>query len=149
MMFKFQVGAHDASAGCILAIPRAVWESWQRHLGRPELVSHPDGTWRLMREDDEPVENPPAWIYVFDTELSASKTPNSLTLWRVIGTDAAALSHYTLDVAPEAALEAGGSVDRLRDSITLRLSKYLPELRPKPMARTRGAQGVAPGQTML
>lgn len=143
MMFKFQIGAHDASAGCILAIPRAVWDSWQRHLGRPDLVEHSDGTWRLLQEGNEAVENPPAWIYVFDTEPSATDTPNSLTLWRVIGTDAATLSHYTLDLAPEAALATGGSVDRLRDSITLRLAKYLPELRPAPKARTRGVKGNA------
>ncbi|MGW3371716.1 hypothetical protein [Streptomyces hydrogenans] len=149
MMFKFQIGAHDTSAGCILAIPRAVWDSWQRHLGRPDLVPHPDGTWRLMQEGNDPVDNPPAWIYVFDTELSATNTPNPLRLWRVIGTDAAALSHYTLDVAPEAALEAGGSVDRLRDSITLRLSKYLPELRPARKARAVRTKSVSPGQTML
>lgn len=149
MMFKFQVGAHEESAGCILAIPRAVWDSWQRHLGRPDLVEYSDGTWRLMQEGNEPVENPPAWIYVFDTDLSAANTPNPLNLWRVIGTDAAALSHYTLDVAPEAALEAGGSVDRLRQTITLRLAKYLPELRPATKPRSAGVKGVSPGQTML
>ncbi|MCX5406191.1 NotI family restriction endonuclease [Streptomyces sp. NBC_00335] len=130
MMFKFQVGAHEASAGCILAIPRAVWESWQRHLGRPDLVDHGDGTVRLVRPGDTPLENPPAWIYVFDTEVSDTCTPNALNLWRVIGTDAATLGHYTLDVAPEAALAAGGSVDRLHSVITQRLSKYLPELKP-------------------
>jgi hypothetical protein len=130
MMFKFQLGAHETSAGCIFAIPRAVWDSWQRHLGRPELVDYQDGTWRLVQPNHEPVANPPAWIYVFDATVSKEESPNSLGLWRVIGTDAATLSHYALEVAPEAALEAGGSIDRLQTTITLRLSKYLPELRP-------------------
>lgn len=139
MMFKFQIGAHDTSAGCVLAIPRAVWEGWQKHLGRPDLIEYGDGTWRLAQNDQSPIVDPPAWIYVFDTVLSDTQTPNVLELWRVIGTDAAALSHYTLDVAPEAALEAGGSVDRLRDTITLRLAKYLPELR-KTLKRTVGQE---------
>ncbi|MFD5903650.1 hypothetical protein ACFWHG_19435 [Streptomyces microflavus] len=146
MMFKFQVGAHESSAGCILAIPRAVWDSWQRHLGRPDLVEYGDGTWRLVREGNKPVVNPPAWIYVFDVEESATNTPNPLALWRVIGTDSATLSHYTLDVAPEAALRAGGSIDRLRSQITLRLSKYLPELAPAKKSKKTAAN---PGQMTL
>jgi hypothetical protein len=149
MMFKFQIGAHSASAGCILAIPRAVWEGWQKHLGRPDLAEYEDGTWRLVQEGKDLVQNPPAWIYVFDTEQSETHTPNPLKLWRVIGTDAAALSHYTLDVSPEAALEAGGSVDRLRDTITLRLAKYLPELGSIPKSRQRATKGVSSGQISL
>ncbi len=74
-------------------------------------------------------KSPRSWIYVFDIEESATVTPNKLSLWRVIGTDAATLSHFALDVAPEAALD-GGSVDRLRQQIALRLAKFLPELRP-------------------
>lgn len=149
MMFKFQIGAHDDSAGCIFAIPRAVWDSWQRHLGRPDLVQHTDGTWRLVQDGHEPDDNPPAWIYVFDVEQSQTQTPNPLNLWRVIGTDAAALSHYTLDVSPEAALATGGSVGRLRETITTRLAKYLPELRPVPKGRRIKASVVSPGQTKL
>ncbi|MYY06732.1 hypothetical protein GT035_31860 [Streptomyces sp. SID4913] len=149
MMFKFQIGAHDASAGCIFAIPRAVWESWQRHLGRPDLVEHADGTWRLVQDGHQPDDDPPAWIYVFDVEQSETQTPNSLNLWRVIGTNAAALSHYTLDVSPEAALATGGSVGRLRETITMRLAKYLPELRPAPKTRHGKANGVSKGQMTL
>lgn len=128
MMFKFQIGDHGLSAGCIFAIPRAVWDSWQRHLGAPDLVDHGDGTWRLKAESHDLDEKPPAWIYVFDTNESASESPNTLVLWRVIGTSAEALAHYALDVAPRAALEAGGSVDRLLTSVKTRLLPYLPEL---------------------
>ncbi|WBB63874.1 hypothetical protein O7599_15715 [Streptomyces sp. WMMC500] len=130
MILKFQVGAHDTSAGCIFAIPRAVWGSWQKHLGAPELIPAPDGTYRLSKPDVDLEESPQAWIYVFDTEVSATQTPNKLNLWRVIGTDAPTLAYFALEVAPEALLEAGGSVDRLRDRITVKLAEYLPELRP-------------------
>jgi len=139
MMFKFQVGAHDTSAGCIFAIPRAVWESWQKHLGAPKLIEAPDGTWRLSKPDVDFDISPRAWIYVFDTEVSATHTPNKLNLWRVVGTDAPTLSYFALEVAPEAALEAGGSVDRLHDRITTRLAAYLPELGPAPRRRTKKA----------
>ncbi|OKI73377.1 hypothetical protein AMK14_09275 [Streptomyces sp. TSRI0445] len=84
-------------------------------------------------------KSPRSWIYVFDIEESATVTPNRLSLWRVIGTDAATLSHFALDVAPEAALD-GGSVDRLRQQIAIRLAKYLPELRPpRPTGRKAAA----------
>lgn len=128
MMFKFQIGAHDTSAGCVFALPKAVWDSWQRHLGRPELQEQADGTYRLLGTDTESPTTPPAWIYVFDIEPSVHENPNSITLWRVIGTTAKALSSYALDVAPQAALAAGGSVDRLLDSVRARLRPYLPEL---------------------
>lgn len=131
MMFKFQVGSHDQCAGCVFTIPRAVWDSWQRHLGKPDLVEQSDGTWRLGVPGQEVDESPGAWIYVFDIEASDEISPNKIKLWRAIGTSAAALSHYALDVAPAAALEAGGSVDRLLDSIRRRLSEYLPEFRTK------------------
>jgi hypothetical protein len=42
MMFKFQLGQHGRCSGCVLAIPEAVWESWQRHLGAPVLTPRPD-----------------------------------------------------------------------------------------------------------
>ncbi|MFH0518813.1 hypothetical protein ACHBTE_16775 [Streptomyces sp. M41] len=149
MMFKFQIGAHSDSAGCILAIPLAVWQSWQRHLGRPDLIKVDDGTWRLAKEGNEPVEDPPAWIYVFDIDQSETHTPNNLKITHVIGTDAATLSHYTLDVAPDAALESGGSVDRLRETITLRLSKYLTELKPAPKIKKGKTANIPSGQMMF
>ena len=43
MTLKFQLGVHPRSVGTSLAIPQAVWDSWQPHLGRPELVSCGEG----------------------------------------------------------------------------------------------------------
>ena len=126
MMFKFQIGAHGASAGCVLAIPEAVWDSWQRFLGKPELIPAEDGTWRLLGTPSD--ERPPAWIYVFDLATHTGLTPNPVQLKKVIGTTAAALSHFALDVAPEAALEAGGSVDNLLETIKARLMRFDPDI---------------------
>ena len=60
---KFQVTRRETSAGCILALPRPVWDSWQPFLGAPELHLQQDGTWRLL---DDHEANPANWIYVFD-----------------------------------------------------------------------------------
>jgi hypothetical protein len=127
MMFKFQIGAHASCAGCVFAIPKSVWDSWQRHLGAPTLVDRGDGTWQLGTDDPTlpSTGRAPAWIYVFDIAASDLPTPNDLVLWRVIATDAATMSHYALDVAPEAALEEGGAVDRLAATIHGRLSPLM------------------------
>lgn len=129
MMFKFQIGAHEHSAGCAFAIPRPVWDSWQRHLAAPDLVERGDGTWQLGQSDTLTTDGrPPAWLYVLDLDVSDTDSPNNLGIWRVIATDARSMSHYALDLAPEAALEEGGSVDRLMSTIRARLSAYLPEV---------------------
>lgn len=127
MMFKFQIGAHESSAGCVFAIPRAVWDSWQRHLGAPELVPRGDGTWRLASASGL-ADRPSAWLYVFDLDVSDAASPNRINLWRVIATDAPSLSHYALNVAPDAALAQGGAVDKIATTIRARLLPYLPEL---------------------
>lgn len=126
MMFKFQIGAHEHCAGCIFAIPRPVWDSWQRHLGAPELIDAGDGTWRMPGGDVG--EKPPAWIYVFDVNAESTQTPNDVALWRVIGTDARIMSRHALEEAPNAALAEGGSVDRLMLTIRTRLGRWLPEI---------------------
>jgi hypothetical protein len=144
MMFKFQLGAHEHSAGCVFAVPQAVWDSWQRHLGRPDLVAVDDGTYRLAAEDHD--GDPISWIYVFDLDVSDAVSPNDLDLKMVIGTSAAALSHYALDVAPQAAIEPGSAADQLLDVIRIRLSAFLPEFKPPRRPRrgpTRG-QGEYP-----
>lgn len=61
--FKFQITRRATSVGCVLALPRPVWDSWQPFLGAPELRRHHDGTWRLL---DDNSSNPADWIYVFD-----------------------------------------------------------------------------------
>lgn len=129
MLFKFQIGAHPTSAGCVFAIPRPVWDSWQRHLAGPQFVERGDGTWQLGESSPEVTNGkPPAWICVLDLDVSDAASPNDLNVWRVIGTDAKSISHYALDLAPQAALEEGGSVDRLMSTIRARLASYLPEV---------------------
>jgi hypothetical protein len=126
MMFKFQIGSHGQGAGAVLAIPEAVWDSWQRFLGKPDLVEQSDGTFHLRTDDGtEPTR---AWIYVFDLDDESGITPNPLRMKKVIHTTAESLAHYALQVSPAAALEEGGPVDQLIDTLRMRLGRYLPEL---------------------
>ena len=54
--------------------------------------------------------------------------PNQIALRKVIATSAAAVGHYALKVAPDAAVSGSGSADRVLATIRRRLSLWWPEL---------------------
>jgi len=139
VMVKFQITRRESSAGCVLAIPQPVWDSWQPFLGAPRLVDRGDGTSRLIAAGDSPEDDPvlsgrepqpPNWVYVFDVDeqppSDGSSTP--VTITAVIGTDAPSLSRMALDVAPARAADLGGAEDAVASAVRRRLSRYLPEL---------------------
>lgn len=131
MIFKFQLGLHARCAGTVLALPRAVWNSWQPHLGRPELQVHPhDPTLRSLPRPEGVglTEEAAAWILVFDTDQTAGVSPNPLVIDMVIETDTPTLLHYAFDVAPEAAF-GGGATERLYADICSKMLGLWPELR--------------------
>jgi hypothetical protein len=128
MMFKFQLGQHDRCAGCVLAIPQAVWDSWQRHLGAPDLQAEPDGTYRLLAPGHPPPEPCPAWIYVFDPDAAAEVTPSPIVIGKMIGTDATSISHWALEVAPAAALSNIDAEAGFLAGLSRRLKLFWPEL---------------------
>jgi len=133
MMFKFQLGAHPHCAGCIFAIPQAVWDSWQRHLSRPELRDRGDGTLSLdVPEKELSVGPSPAWIYVFDLDAGSPETQSPLSVTLRIATNADALAHYAIKVAPSVAVGAGGVADAIQATIHRRLRTWWPELASGP-----------------
>jgi hypothetical protein len=127
IMLKFKIGEHRLCAGCALAIPTSVWQSWQRHLGKPDLSPRDDATVALMRENQSP-SKAPAWIYVFDIDAASRKDPNPISINTIIATDAESIAHYALRVVPDAALAEGGSADRILLTVRHRLAGWWPEL---------------------
>lgn len=128
MMLKFQIGAHESSAGCVLALPAAVWDSWQRHLGKPELTVNTDGTFTLSKPGGLPVGRIPAWIYVFDLDATSGVTPNPVVIQKIIATDADSVAFYAVKVAPEVAIAEGGTAGALSATIRRRLISWWPAL---------------------
>jgi len=129
IMLKFQIGATESCAGCILALPESVWDSWQRHLGKPELEGEPSGTYSLLRPGATfSGRRVPAWILVFDIDSADSASPNPIRLLKTIATDADSISYYALKVAPEAAVGREGSAVGLPAFIRKRLGVWWPEL---------------------
>jgi hypothetical protein len=121
IMLKFQIGGQGNCAGCVLALPESVWESWQRHLGSPQLTRRPGGDYELKRPDSEGDLNSPAWIYVFDIDSRPEPTPSPIVIRKRIATDADSVAFYALKVAPAAAIAQGGSVDSIQGSLRRRL----------------------------
>jgi hypothetical protein len=128
MMFKFQLGQHGRCAGCVLAIPQAVWESWHRHLGGPILTPEPDGRFSLLAPGQRRAATPPAWIYVFSPDATAPVTPSPIVVFKMIATDVAAMSHWALEVAPMAALTNIDSATGMLSLLARRLRGLWPEL---------------------
>lgn len=128
MMFKFQLGHHERCAGCVLAIPQSVWDSWQRHLGAPELKAEADGTFSLLAPGRDRPDPCPAWIYVFDPDARTGITPSPIAVTCMIGTDAPSISHWALEVAPAAALSNIDAEVGLLSALSRRLRLFWPEL---------------------
>ena len=128
MVLKFKLAGHETCAGTTLAVPRAVWDSWQRHLGQPQLTPGQNGAYRLRPVDlgDEAEAN--SWIYVLDLKVDSPETPTPLRVGQVIETNAEALIRAAFESAPQFAMQAGGPVDRIIPSIYGRLHKLWPEL---------------------
>jgi len=139
IMLKFQIGADESCAGSALALPVSVWDSWQRHLGRPDLLAKEDGTFSLQTKPRAGEKRPPAWIYVFDIDSSSRSAPNPIVVTKIIATDAETLGHYAFKVAPQAAVAGVGASDRVISSIRRRLGAWWPDLAVAPVDINAGS----------
>lgn len=128
MLLKFQIGADGSSAGCVLGLPAAVWDSWQRHLGKPVLGLRDDGAYTLLKPGVELPARVPAWIFVFDITAATDPSPNAIALQRVIATDTESFAYYATKVAPEAAITDYGAAAVVLGSIRRRLREFWPDL---------------------
>ena len=128
MMLKFKIGASDACTGCVLALPKSVWESWQRHLGGPDLTPTDGGSYQLSVPGQRFTVSPKTWIIIFDIDPQPTDGPSQLLVERVIATSAEALAYYAFDVAPSAAVATDGPIASVATQVRLRLSQFWPEL---------------------
>ncbi len=136
MMFKFQLGPNASCAGCILAIPTSVWDSWQKHLASPTLSDEGDGVSGLFRPGAVKPKEVPAWIFVFDTDKTGSNTPAPLVFDRIIATDAPSVSYFALDEAPREALKTVLTEEGFFGLMSRRLRAIWPELVARPAVKT-------------
>jgi hypothetical protein len=127
MMLKFHIGTHGSCVGCVLALPRSVWDSWQRHLGMPSLTPGKDGTYALLGPDGSSRQSP-TWIYVFDIQPTSGPDPDPIIVSTIITTDADSVAQYALKVVPGTVVEESGVSDRILQTIRRRLALWWPEI---------------------
>lgn len=137
---KIQLAADDANcAGAVLALPTAVWDSWQRHLGRPDVIDQGDGTSAFST-----MSNPaqaPGWIYIFEVDGASADSPSPIRVTKVIATDTDSLVHQAMKVAPQAMALGSGAITA---SIKARVGKWWPALAPLRAPRKRRIIGQKP-----
>jgi hypothetical protein len=147
MLFKIALADHARSAGFAIVLPVPVWDSWLRHLGRPELsqVGH-DPTHVAMLAPGERVQDVAlqshAAILVFDIDQSSNETPQPLTVIRHVWCSSAALTYFTFDFAAQQARQQK-VVERFRTSMVNRVGKGVSgQLDPqnKPARAPRGTK---------
>ena len=126
MMLKFQLGLHPRSVGTALAIPQAVWDSWQPHLGRPRLVPQANGTHALPGAGSD--KDVHAWIYIFDIDAASDVRPNPIVVRREIATSAASIAYHALEEVPTRAFSEAGTASTIVAAIHRRLTAWWPEL---------------------
>ncbi len=127
ILFKFQLGNHEDCAGCILAIPESVWQSWQPHLGAPELVRSADGTCHIAGVQAASGQRTrKGWILVFDADARSSRTPNPVRVTKVIQADPGTLAELAFEKAPMESMSFLSSRDSIRSIIRRRISEFWP-----------------------
>ena len=110
-----------------MLLPVPVWDSWLRHLGRPQLVQVGDDPRRLALRSPTETEEPPAertraTIYVFDIDRDSTESPQPLRIVQTVGTSAGALIYHAFDLASREAIQRG-VVNTFRHSFIERADK--------------------------
>ena len=126
ILFKFQLGHHPDCAGAILALPGSVWDSWQPHLGAPELKPTKRGTFRFADAKTENIAK--GWILIFELDEASAATPNPIRIAKTIEADWQILAHLAFEKAPQESMKHLLQRDSLRTIIRRRISEFWPEL---------------------
>jgi hypothetical protein len=127
-LLKFELSKEGAAAGTVLALPEAVWDSWQPFLGRPAIEAVSDTEFHMVGTDNESYHGTNAWIFVFrlDTESNSAVSPVRLVAKiRVSATDL--VEHAFVTVPKHMMIWATGE-DMLLGRIRDRIKRVVPAI---------------------
>lgn len=130
ILIKFQLSGQGAAAGTVLAIPQAVWDSWQPFLGSPELEKVTDNVFALKTVDGSPQggASTNAYISVFDLDSGADSAISPIRVKMHVRVNAEQLAHHAFKVVPTGMLKSLSATDSILIRIRERLAAYWPEL---------------------
>ncbi len=127
MIFKIELARDPQCAGFAIILPIPVWDSWLKHLGRPELIPTAEGSHRvaLTAPSDAATasgERARATVYVFDIDRTAAESPHPLQIVQEVEVSADALAYHSFVRASNEALQ-GGVIATFRRSMIQRVQK--------------------------
>jgi hypothetical protein len=126
VVLKFRLAGSPDCAGATLALPKAVWESWQPHLGKPELTPSDGNIFLMIAPIDAGRTNSSTWIYVLDFERPTKRSPIPLRVDRVIATTPSSLAYFAFESVPQQIMSAPES--QISSAIRQRLARLWPEI---------------------
>lgn len=126
IMVKFQLSGQGAAAGTVLALPKAVWESWQPFLGGPEIVRGNGDVNEMKAYGGESPAEHNAYICVFDLDVHHRDPISPVKVDRFIRLSADTLAHYAFKVVPQAMLSSIQDTDSILARIRARLLEFWP-----------------------
>jgi Restriction endonuclease NotI len=136
-LLKFKLaGTGSAAAGTVLALPRAVWDSWQPFLGAPNLIDESPGIARFAaktREKEAAALN--ALICVFDLDAQSKSSISPLRIERFIRVSPEQLAHQAFSVVPSNILHSLHSDDSVVTRIRSRLANWWPAFKTLPVVK--------------
>jgi len=134
MMLKFELGGKGAAAGTVLALPQAVWDSWQPFLGRPALERLADGTYQIKQDGNASGSStvPNAYICVFDLDATRNAPISPVRVNQFIRISPEQLAHHAFAVVPSNMLDAIRGKDSILASIKARLLPWWPDIEIAP-----------------
>lgn len=130
-LLKFKLaGGTAAAAGTVLALPRAVWDSWQPFLGAPAL--EPDGKPGLQRLAGSPKEGrrSNAYVCVFDLASNSAAAVSPVRIEHFIRVSPEQLAHQAFTVVPDNIARTLQSDDLVVSRIRTRLALWWPAFKP-------------------
>jgi hypothetical protein len=128
ILIKFQLSGQGAAAGTVLAIPQAVWDSWQPFLGAPELEKMSGDVFAIKAIDGTPNASGStnAYITVFDLDGEAKSAISPVKINMHIRVNAEQLAHHAFKVVPSGMLKSLSKADSILTRIKERLVVYWP-----------------------
>lgn len=128
-LLKFELSKEGAAAGTILALPEAVWESWQPFLGRPTIEHISGSEFRIAGTDNIDYHGTNSWVFVFQLEDTRDKPISPVFIKSRIRVSATDLVQHAFVTVPRNMLDWAKSNDvllnRIRDRIrrTIRITE--------------------------
>jgi hypothetical protein len=124
-LLKFELSKEGAAAGTILALPEAVWESWQPFLGRPTIEHVAGPEFRIAGTDNVDYHGTNAWVFVFSLDNTADSPISDVAIKSRIRVSAADLVQHAFVTVPRNVLDWATSDDVLLDRIRDRIRRAI------------------------